>query len=105
MIEDLGLSEKENGNFSSAISLLKQARSFYTKPHDILRTIVEEADTLIESGDKKAALALIRSAPRLRPDSPANALLRQMEEELEPARPRPTPSPKLPLSRAKDDNR
>ncbi|MBA3650717.1 MAG: TIGR03790 family protein [Chthoniobacterales bacterium] len=93
MIEDLGLSERESGNFSSAISLLAQARSFYTKSDDILRTYVEQAAALLESGNKKSALALIRSVPRLAPEAPALTLLRKMEQELNPPPPRPTPSP------------
>ncbi len=93
MIEDLGLSEKESANFSSAVSYLQQAHSLYRKPDDILRTIVEQADALIESGNKKAALALIRSVPRLAPDSPAIPLLRRMEQELNPPEPSPRPSP------------
>ena len=92
MMEDLGLSERENGNFSSAVSDLQQARSLYTEPDDILRTFVEQAGALIEAGDRKAALALIRSVPRLAPDAPAGALLRKMEQELNPPPP-PKPSP------------
>ncbi len=97
MMEDLGLSEKENGKFSSAASYLQQARSLYSKPDDILRTIVEQADALIASGNKKAALALIRSVARLAPDAPAIALLRKMEQELDPP---PRPSAGFALTRA-----
>ncbi len=93
MLEDLGLSEKEDGNFASAASFLQQARSLYRKPDDIVRTFVEQARVLIEAGDRKAALALLRSVPRLAPESPAGALLRKMEEELNPPPPTPQTSP------------
>jgi hypothetical protein len=93
MMEDLGLREKENGNLSSAISCLKQARTFYQTPDDILRTIIEQTNALIQLGNKPAGLALIRSVSRLAPDAPGAALLRQMEDRINPPSPRPTPSP------------
>ncbi len=93
MLEDLGLSEKENGNFASAASFLQQARSLYEKPDDIVRTFVEQARVLIEAGDRKAALALLRSVPRLAAESPAGALLRKMEEKFNPPPPTPQTSP------------
>ncbi len=92
MLEDLGLMQKESGNFAAAVSHLQQARTFYEKPDDILRTVVEQAEALIESGDKKAALALIQNVPRLAPNAPAIPLLRKMETELNPPPP-PRPSP------------
>ncbi len=93
MLEDLGLSARENGDFASATSLLQQARALYRKPDDILRTFIEQARVLIEAGDRKAALALLRSVPRLAPEAPASALLRKMEEELNPPTPGPQTSP------------
>jgi tetratricopeptide (TPR) repeat protein len=79
MLEDLGVREKESGNFTSAISYLQQARALYTKPDDILRTLLEQADAPIKAGDKKAALALVRSVARVAPDAPATALLRKID--------------------------
>jgi uncharacterized protein (TIGR03790 family) len=93
LIEDLGLMEKEDGHFAAAVSYLQQARSLYTKPDDILRTVLEQADALIKSGDKKAALALVRSVAQLVPDAPATALLRKIEQQLNPPSLAPTPSP------------
>jgi hypothetical protein len=93
MMEDLALQEKEGRHFSSALSDLQQARSLYKEPNDILRTIVEQADTLTETGNKKAALALIRNVQRLAPDAPALVLLHKMEGELSPPSPSPRPSP------------
>ncbi|MEO8043764.1 MAG: TIGR03790 family protein [Spartobacteria bacterium] len=95
MIEDLAFMQKENGNFPAAISYLQQARTLYRKPDDILRTIIEQAEALIASGDKNAALALIRGVPRLAPNAPATALLRKMELELNPP-PRPAPNESVP---------
>jgi uncharacterized protein (TIGR03790 family) len=92
-LDDLGLTAKENGNFTSALSDFQQARSFYTKPDDILRTVLEQTDALVKAGDKKAALALVRNVARLVPDSPATALLRKIEQQLKPAPLTPTPSP------------
>jgi uncharacterized protein (TIGR03790 family) len=84
MIEDLGLIEKERGNFRSAVSYLQQARSLYSKPEDILRTVLEQVDALLKLNDKKTALALVRSVTQLVPDAPATALLGKIEQELNP---------------------
>jgi uncharacterized protein (TIGR03790 family) len=92
MMEDVALIEKENGNFSSTAGDLERARSFYTTPDDILRTVLEQADALIKAGDKRAALALVRRVSRLAPDAPAMALLRKIEQQLNPP-PSATPSP------------
>ncbi len=58
-----------------------------------MRTFVEQARVLIEAGDRKAALALLRSVPRLAAESPAGALLRKMEEKFNPPPPTPQTSP------------
>jgi uncharacterized protein (TIGR03790 family) len=93
MIEDLSLIEMENGHFTSAVSYLQQARSLYSQPEDILRAVLEQASALIKAGDKKAALALVRAVARLVPDAPATALLKKIEEQLNPPPPTPRPSP------------
>ena len=93
MIEDLGLIAKEKGDFVSAVSCLRQARSLYTKPEDILRTVLEQTDALTKAGDKKAAIALVRSVTQLVPDAPATALLRKIGQELNPSSPSPTAVP------------
>ena len=92
MMEDLGLMEKESGDFGSAVSYLQQARSLYSKSDDILRTVLEQADALIKDGKKSAALALIRSVTRLVPDAPAAGLLRKLEDRINPPPPKPVPS-------------
>ena len=93
MMEDLGLTEKERENFPSAVSLLQQARALYTQPDNILRTVLEQTDALLKSGDKKMALALVCDVARRLPDAPATALLRKIEGQLNPPSPTPQPSP------------
>jgi uncharacterized protein (TIGR03790 family) len=94
MIEDLGLMEKESGDFESAISYLRQARSLYTKPDDILRAALEQADASLKAGDKKSALALARSLGRLvPPEAPAATLLKKIENQINPPPPTPKPNP------------
>ena len=96
MLEDLGLMEEETGNFAAAISCLREARSAYSEPQDMLRTILEEADILRAQGDKKAALALLQKAERAATGSATADLLRRIEKEISPpASPaRPAPSPR-----------
>ena len=89
MIEDLGLLEKENGDFSGAISCLQQARSLYGTADDILRTILEQVDALARSGNKKAALTLVRTTLHLVPDAPTSGLLREVEQQLAQSSPNP----------------
>jgi len=93
MIEDLGLVQKENGDYAGAISHLQQARTLYSSADDILRTVLEQVDALRKSGNKKAALALVRATERLVPDASTTALLRKLEEQLAP----PTPTPRAGL--------
>ena len=93
MIEDLGLIEKERGDFESAAGYLRQARSLYSQPDDILRASLEEADASLQAGDKKSALALVRSLRRLvPPEAPAAGLLKKIENRINPPPPAPKPS-------------
>jgi len=94
MMEDLALIQKEAGNFDAAISCLQQARAFYRKRDDILRAVLEQADALIKADKKQAALVLVHNISRVAPDAPASALLRKIEQELNPppiATPKPSP--------------
>jgi uncharacterized protein (TIGR03790 family) len=93
MMEDVGLIEKENGNFSSAARDLERARALYSTPDDLLRAVLEEAGALIKAGNKNAALALVRRVARLAPDTPATTLLRKIEQQLNPPSPSPKTSP------------
>lgn len=95
MLEDLGMMEKEDGNYASAVGYFRQARSLYKKSDDNLRALLEQADALLRSGDKEGALALLRSAARLLPEGPGAALLRRIDQQLNPPPPTPalTPSP------------
>jgi uncharacterized protein (TIGR03790 family) len=91
MIEDLGLMQKEAGDFAGAISCLQQARTIYKQRGDLLRVVLEQADALVQSGRKEEALALVHSVSRVVSDLPLSTLLRKKEEELNP----PTPTPAL----------
>ncbi|HEY2712026.1 MAG TPA: TIGR03790 family protein [Chthoniobacterales bacterium] len=82
MAEDLALQEKERGDFAAAIGYLREARTLYSKPDDILRTVLEQVDALTRSGDKKAAAALANETIRVVPDASASTLLRKLAEEL-----------------------
>ena len=82
MIEDLGLMEARDGNFSAAASYFQQARTCYAKRDDLLRVVLEEADAWIKQKKPKRALALVRSVLRVVPDAPAAPLLRKIEQDL-----------------------
>jgi len=82
MIEDLGLIESRDGNFSAATSYFQQARTCYAKRDDLLRVVLEEADAWIKQNKPKRALALVRSVLRVVPDAPAAPLLRKIEQDL-----------------------
>src|SRR5438552_7892634 len=82
MIEDLGLIESRDGNFSAATSYFQQARTCYAKRDDLLRVVLEETDAWIKQNKPKRALALVRSVLRVVPDAPAAPLLRKIEQDL-----------------------
>jgi uncharacterized protein (TIGR03790 family) len=92
MIEDLGLMEAHDGNFSSATSYFQQARTCYTKRDDLLRVVLEEADAWIKQNKSKRALALVRSVLRVVPDAPATPLLRKIEQDLTAQTSTPSPA-------------
>ena len=92
MLEDLGLIEEKETNLPAAISYFQQARACYSKRDDILRVVLEQAETLRRDKKPKRALDLIRSVLRIVPDAPASAMLRKMEQDLAAPPPRP-PSP------------
>lgn len=91
MIEDLGLMEAQEGNFAAATSYFQQARSLYTVRDDILRMVLEEAESLVKQNKKKRALDLIRSVLRIVSNAPAAALLKKMEQDLTQGAPTPPP--------------
>lgn len=96
MIEDLGLMQKEAGDYDSAVSCLRQAAKFYKGRGDQLRAGLEQADTLIEAGKKDEALVAIKGLLRETPEGPAAVLLHKFLESIIPPTPRsaPTASPK-----------
>jgi hypothetical protein len=93
MIEDLGLMQAEAGDFEIAMSCLQQVRTIYEKRDDLLRVVLEQVDVLLQSDQKKKALALVHQTLRMVPDSSASALLRQIEQKLNPPKPKPLPTP------------
>ena len=52
--------------------------------YDIVRSVLEECDALVQSGKPKRAIDLARMVMRIAPDSPATPLLRKIETDLEP---------------------
>ena len=92
MIEDLGLIQKEAGDFAGAISYLQQARTIYTQRGDLLRVTLEQADTLIAADRKKEALTLVRGVLQMVPDTPSSALFKKIQDELKPPTPTATPA-------------
>jgi uncharacterized protein (TIGR03790 family) len=91
MLEDLGLMEARDGNFSAATSFFSQARACYSARDDILRVVLEEAEGWARQNKTKRALDLVRSVLRIAGDAPAATLLRQMEHDFstQPAQKRP----------------
>ena len=96
MLEDLGLMEAHDANWTEATNYFQQVRACYSTRDDILRVVLEEADAWIKQENPKHALALIRNALRIVPDGPTADLLRRKENELSPPTPTPTPTPLAP---------
>ena len=92
MIEDLGLMEARDRNFSAATDCFRPARAFYSNRDDILRVVLEEADAWVKQDKPKRAVDLIGSALRTSPDAPAALLLRKFEEDAERAASQAAPS-------------
>lgn len=102
MIEDLGLMEAADGNLASATSFYGQARTCYSTRDDLLRVIIEEADSWNQLKKPKRGLDLLRTALRTVGDAPAASVLRQVEQQLRGvpppppgANPLPSPTPKV----------
>ncbi len=95
MLEDLGLMEKEAGEFDGAVSCLRQARTVYKGHADLLRTGLEQADTLVDAGKKEDAFDLIKSLLKDTPAGPAAVLLQKRADEIHPPPPTPAPAPSV----------
>ena len=93
MLEDLGLTERELGDYDGAISCLRQARTIYKGRGDLLRVALEQSDVLLQAGKKDEALALLRSLQRASSDGASAGILQKMVDEIIPPPPTPTPSP------------
>jgi hypothetical protein len=90
MLEDLGSMEAREGDFATATSYFQQARASYGKRDDILRVVLEEADSWIKQDKPKRALDLVHSVLRIVSEAPAAPLLRKIEQDISGA---PTPAP------------
>ncbi len=84
MIEDLGLMEAHEGNFALATTYFQQARAIFTKRDDILRLVLEEADSWMKQEKPERALSLVRGVLKIIPETPSAALLRKIELESGP---------------------
>ena len=93
MLEDLGLMEANDGNFASAATYFGQARSCYSNRDDILRVVLEEADTWNKLKKPKRGIELLRSSLRIASDAPAAPLLRNLEQQLRGTASATTPAP------------
>jgi hypothetical protein len=82
MLEDLGLMEAHEGNFSVATSYFSQARACYNARDDILRVVLEEAEGWARQNKPKRGLDLVRSVLKIVSDAPAAPMLRQIERNL-----------------------
>jgi uncharacterized protein (TIGR03790 family) len=91
MMEDIGGMEMREGNFAAATGYFQQARATYTKRDDILRVVVEEADTWAKQEKPKRAVDLVRSVLKIVSDAPATALLKKIEQDLSPKAGQPAP--------------
>jgi tetratricopeptide (TPR) repeat protein len=94
MLEDLGLTEKEAGEYDGAVSCLRQARTIYKGRGDLFRVALEQADTLVAAGKKDEAFRLIKSLQQTTSAGPAAVLLQKAADEIYPPPPTPTPLPK-----------
>ncbi len=91
MIEDLGLMEFADGDYANALSYFRQARTIYKNLDDILRVVLEQANTLIKQEKPGAALALLRSVLNVLPESTSAEPLRALQNQLAPPAPAATP--------------
>lgn len=94
MLEDLGLRQKEAGDYDSAVHYLRQARTIYRGHDDLLRAALEQADALLQAGKKEEALEVIRGVIRVTAEGPAAGLLQKVVDEIIP--PVATPKPSAP---------
>ncbi len=91
MIEDLGMMEKEAGDYDSAVSCLREARTIYKGRSDQLRVALEQVDALMEAGKQDDALVVINALLRVTPEGSAAVLLHEVVDQISPPSPKPTP--------------
>jgi tetratricopeptide (TPR) repeat protein len=84
IFEGLGLLQLAANDLSGAAASFQQARKFYTDPNDAVRTLLHQAGFLKNSGNKAAALALVRKGIKTYPNASGTAVLQAFESELAP---------------------
>jgi hypothetical protein len=95
MLEDVGLMDARDGNHAAAASTFAQARAIYATRDDLLRVVMEEAESWLKQGKPKRAGDLVRSVARLVTDARTVALLRKIEQQAGVAAPpASTPRPR-----------
>lgn len=81
VLEDLGLMEAREGNHVAAVSYFSQARTIYSTRDDLVRVVLEEAESWLKQGKPKRALETVRSVSRIVSDAPTAALLKRIEQQ------------------------
>ena len=92
MMEDLALLAQKDGDEAEASNHFREARAAYKGIADILRVVLEESASLVKQQKSKRAVSLLHSILRV-VSGPTAALLQQMEHDLDPSVPAPTPKP------------
>lgn len=80
MMEDLGLMEASDGNHASAVGYFAQARALYSGRDDLVRVVLEEADSWVKQGKPNRAADLVRSVLRIVTEAPTVALLKKFDQ-------------------------
>lgn len=81
MMEDIGLLEAHDGKQPAATSCFEQARTLYSARDDLVRVVMEEAESWMKQAKPKRALDLVRTVQRIVTEAPTIALLRKIEQQ------------------------
>ena len=77
MLEDLGLAERESGDYDGAISCLRQARTIYKGRGDLLRVALEQSEILLRAAKKMKLSRSCAACSILHPTARPRALCRK----------------------------
>lgn len=92
MMEDLALMDARDGDYASATCQFAQARAVYSTRDDLVRVVLEEAESWLKQEKPKRALELVRSVQRITTDAATMALLKKIEQQADP---QPSPATSL----------